>query len=157
MKYIQMMVLFLFLLAAAGCKGDDPTATPFVIPDAGSSETNTEIAPAELPSRIAPAEQAATEQPVLPTETPTSTPTPTSTLVISTVPANETPLAPGIKATVQFSTPDIAATIAPILTMFPDLNPDDIDLDNLPQLPGGLELPGGIDLPDLPLPSLPGG
>jgi len=158
MKYLQLSIMFLFLLAAAGCGGDEPESTPFVIQDPA---TEPAAADSEEPAVDAPPPSETPEPAAdvleVPTETPTSTPTPTSTLEIATIPADETPLAPGIKATVDMNDPDIAATVGPLLTALPDLDLGDLDLDALPELPGGLELPGGIQLPDLPLPSLPGG
>jgi hypothetical protein len=158
-KFLQIVILFLFLLVAAGCGGDDPTATPFVIqdPDTGTDSEESAVEPpppTDTPEPPTDTPESPAAEAELPTETPTSTPTPTATIIVATVPADETPLAPGIKVTPNISDPDWMATVGPILTQFPDLDLEDLDPNNLPQLP---ELPGGIELPDLPLPPLPGG
>lgn len=151
MKIFRFIILIMFLLALAACGGDDPTATPFVIQEP-ATEVPQQPATAVPPTREAPqVEELPPTETALPVETATPTPTstPTSTIVVATVPADETPLAPGIKATPNINDPNIAATVLPILTAFPNLGLDDIDLDALPKLPDGFELP--------PLPSLPGG
>lgn len=159
MNKIIPFILLLMIFALAGCAGDEAEATPFVIQDPATDvplqqeqSDDAAVQPTEPPP--------ATETPPPPTEAPTDTPTPTATptetptatLVISTVPADETPLQPGIKATPDLTDPDIAATVLPILTAFPDLGIDDIDLDALPPFPEDFEIP---ELP--PLPALPGG
>ena len=150
MKYLHLVILFLFILVVAGCGGDDePEATPFEIqePDTG---TDTEPADSAPDTAVPPTDPPpATVTPLPPTDTATPTATPTPTLGIPTAALEDiTPLSPIDTPAVA---PDLLATVAPILTAFPDLDIEDIDPNNLP------ELPGGIELPDLPLPPLPGG
>ncbi len=152
MQKLVPIVYLLIVLILAGCGGDEAEATPFVIEDPTSAEPAQQEQPTD--TAVPPTDPPPTATPLPPTDTPTATPTetPTATLVISTVPADETPMQPGIKATPDLTNPDIAATVLPILTAFPDLGIDDIDLDALPPLPEGFEIP---ELP--PLPALPGG
>ena len=156
MKILQIVILFLFLLAAAGCKGDEPEATPFIIedPDTNSDPVESPTDPPAPPTDAPPP----TETPAPPTDTatPTATATPTGTAVMMETPSagNVTSeSAPDLAATLGPlltalpNDPSLAATIVPLLTAIPGLG--------LPDLPGGLELPelpGGLELPDLTLP-----
>ena len=126
-----ILSLFLFLLLAAGCRGDDPTVTPvqLIIPP-----TETAVPPA-ADTPLPPATETA---PMTLTVTATSTLTPTVTETpAASMPASES------GAPKEDPPGDIVATALP--AMLPSVMPEIPALPEIPVLP---EVP----IPEIPLP-----